>query len=339
MMEKALVSILDNAFKYTPQNGEVSLSAMVENSYFNDKTDGIHIVCANTGSFIYAKDREKVFERFYRTENTFAEGTGIGLSITKQFIELHNGKIWCVSSEEIGVKFHIVIPLIKAKRDGSTVVTYSYESDYSRIYGAEPMATSYSTTEQDDSVKPKSRLLLVEDNTSLRNFIVSVLNDEYDVMVATNGAEAMEIVEKEVHPELIISDIMMPVMDGFELCNRIKGNTSTSHIPIVLLTARTKQFTLLESFKHEANAYLEKPFSIELLRSCIKNIQRQNDVLKKYYSNALLDTNRIPDDDDPNAIFIDNLKQIISKHIDNSELILIPCARKCPSVNTCSTIK
>ncbi len=94
------------------------------------------------------------------------------------------------------------------------------------------------------------------------------------VMVASNGAEALEIVENGVHPEVIISDIMMPVMDGLELCNQIKNNISTSHIPVVLLTAQTEQYSQLDSFNHEANAYLEKPFYIELLSSCIKNILR-----------------------------------------------------------------
>ncbi|MCP4314233.1 MAG: response regulator [Bacteroidetes bacterium] len=319
MMEKAIVSMLDNAFKYTPNHGEVSLSAAVEKSYFDYGTDGIHIICSNTGSFIPAGETDKIFERFYRTGDNSEEGSGIGLSITRQFIELHQGKIWCVSSEETGVEFHSVIPLIEANQYKPTAENKTYSDDYRRIYGAGPMEFAPPETKPDGPDEAKPRLLLVEDNNDLRNFMASALNDHYVVMLASNGAEALEVVEKEVHPEVIISDIMMPVMNGLELCNKIKNSISMSHIPIVLLTAQTEQYSQLDSFNHEANAYLEKPFNIELLSSCISSILKQKEVLKKYYSSVLFDSYRI-EEDDPNTSFIDHLKQIILNHIDNSEL-------------------
>ncbi len=320
MMEKALVSLLDNAFKYTPDNGEVSLSAAVERSYFDDRMDGIHIVCSNTGAYIPQSDTEKIFERFFRSGKSGNEGSGIGLSITKQFIELHQGKIWCISDEENGVEFHIVIPLIQANRSQLTTLNKTYATNYTRIYGAVPLEISTAATDQDNSQEAKTRILIVEDTRDLRNFMAVTLKDNYSVMTASNGAEALEIIEKEAPPDVIVSDIKMPVMDGLELCDKIKDNISTSHIPIILLTAQTEQYSQLDSFNHEANAYLEKPFSIELLSSCINNILRQIEVLKKYYSSVLLNSHRILDDNDPNASFIENLKQIIHKHVDNSEL-------------------
>ncbi len=320
MMEKALVSLLDNAFKYTPNNGEVSLSAEVESCYFDDRKDGIHIVCSNSGTFIPQSETEKIFERFYRSGRNEKEGSGIGLSITKQFIELHQGKIWCISKEESGVEFHIVIPLIKANRSELTTVNKTYTANYKLIYGAGPLEFTTPASDQDDSQEAKTRLLIVEDTSDLRNFMASTLNGLYHVTVASNGAEALEIINNGLHPEVIISDIKMPVMDGLELCNNIKNNISTSHIPIVLLTAQTEQYSQLDSFNHEANAYLEKPFSIELLSSCIKSILRQKEVMKKYYSSVLFDSYRIPVADDPNASFIEQLKQIIHNHMDNSEL-------------------
>ena len=159
----------------------------------------------------------------------------------------------------------------------------------------------------------------MEDNSDLRNFIASALKEQYEITLASNGAEALEIIEKDSHPELVISDIMMPRMNGLELCNKIKNDLSTSHIPIVLLTAQTERYTLLDSFKYEANTDLEKPFSMELLNSCITNILKNSDVLKKKYSTVLFESNKMADQDDPNAAFIDQLKQIILDHLDNSE--------------------
>lgn len=320
MMTKTIVSLLDNAFKYTPENGEVTLSASLENNYFEEARDGIHIICTNTGSSIPEEETEKVFDRFYRVGNNSEEGSGIGLSITKQFVELHKGKIWCNSSEETGVAFHIVIPLIEAQADEAKSVAQDYSEDYRRIYGAGPKEFSSTASNENDSAGDKTRLLIVEDSRDLRNFMASALNEHYTVMVATNGAEALEIIENGPHPDVIISDIMMPVMDGLELCSQIKNCISTSHIPVILLTAQTEHYSQLDSFNHEANSYLEKPFNIELLSSCIKNILRRNEVLKKHYSSVLFDSYKTTEIDDPNTEFIDQLKQIILNHLDDSEL-------------------
>jgi len=318
MIEKALVSILDNAFKYTPHHGKVMLTAGLEKNYSGEANDGIHITCTNTGSFIPAEEREKIFERFYRIRDNEAEGTGIGLSVARQFIQLHHGKVWCDSSEETGVEFHVLIPMVEAA-PSEEEETSRHSDEYQRIYGAGPMEFSSASSLADSAEKARKSILIVEDNHDLRNFMATALQNQYDVRIASNGKEALGIVDNEAHPELIISDIMMPLMNGLELCNRIKSHVSTSHIPVVLLTAQTEKYSQLDSYNHEANAHLKKPFTIELLSSCISSILKHKDVLKQYYSSVLFDSHR-NEDDDLDAVFIEELKQIILKHMDNSEL-------------------
>jgi signal transduction histidine kinase/ligand-binding sensor domain-containing protein/DNA-binding response OmpR family regulator len=320
MIEKAFVSMLDNAFKYSPENSEISILTSLEKNYFKDNKDGVHIVCSNTGSYIPPEDVDNVFGRFYRTKNTLEGGSGIGLSITKQFVELHKGEIWCVSQKDTGVEFHVVIPMLVDARNENGEKEYITENSYHKIYGEEPVNESYMGFSQEQSNITKPKILIVEDEISLRNFMVSILQEHYHVLPASNGKEAIKIVEETIHPDLIISDIMMPEMDGFTLCDVIKGNDCTSHIPIVLLTAWPEKYSQLDSYKHEANAYIEKPFTIEMLNYCIKSILRQTEAMKKCYSSILVDFSKNTEDTDYNKKFIDRAKQIVLKNIDNANL-------------------
>jgi len=319
MIEKAIVSLLDNAFKYTPEGGQIVLHAEPHKGSDSEGKLGVHITCSNTGSFIPAEEREKIFERFYRSGDNGEEGTGIGLSVTKQFIELHQGKVWCESSKESGVEMHIQIPWIEAGPPEQDL-RYSTPEEYGRIYGAGPVEFNKQSTQAELSEeKTRKSILIVEDNHDLRNFMASALNSQFEVRLASNGKEAMTMINGDVHPELIVSDIMMPLMNGLELCQAIKEDVSTSHIPVILLTAQTERYSQLDGYSHMANAYLEKPFNMELFNACISSILKHKDVLRKYYSSFLFDSHKM-EDDDPNAGFIDQLKQIILDHLDNTEL-------------------
>jgi signal transduction histidine kinase/ligand-binding sensor domain-containing protein/CheY-like chemotaxis protein len=343
MIEKSIVNLLDNAFKYAPDRAEITLKSFLDIGKKEGK-DWIHVICSNTGSFISPDDLEKVFERFYRAEKNDAGGSGIGLSITKQFIELHQGKIWCESDYSTGVDFHVLIPLVAGSVREQDIASSSNEVIYKRIYGIGPNTDPKQTflskenipemingnmepdiielkeeaTEADLDNRPL--ILVVEDDLRLRDFIVSILEKNYRLLSAADGKDAYQIIISKVHPDLVISDIMMPVMNGFTLCDRIKGDEFTSHIPIILLTARPEKYSLLDSYMHEANAYIEKPFSQELLTFCIKSILHQHEILRKHYSNTLVDFHRNEDDQDSNRVFLESVKMVILENIDNSEL-------------------
>lgn len=260
-LEKILFNLLSNAFKFTPQHGSVSVELKRFAKADDDKW--IEISISDTGIGIAPENQEKIFERFFQEDlpkSMVNQGSGIGLAITKEFVKVHGGEISVVSEQGKGSTFRIQLPV------------------------NEVTLTSYTSTDDEDSIvrdEPQfPLLLLVEDNEDFRFYLKDNLKHSYRIAEAKDGAEGWSKAISLL-PDLIVSDVMMPNMNGLELCQKIKSDSRTSHTAVILLTARSSEEHKLEGFEGGADDYITKPFSFELLQSRIKNLIHQREIFQK----------------------------------------------------------
>lgn len=246
IIKKVLYNLLSNAFKYTPNGGSIQI-------YAEQKGDMLLISVEDNGAGIDKNLHDKIFERFYQVSGS-AGGTGIGLSLSKQLIELHKGTIQVKSEVGKGTCFTFSIPCTE---------NY-YKEEIVETKQPVPDATSVETTGQ-------TIILIVEDNTELRNFIKDQFQDSFTVIGASNGKEGYDKALEYI-PNLIISDVMMPEMDGYELTKKIKDNIKTSHIPVILLTAKISKDAQISGFTSGAEDYITKPFDPDVLKLKVNNL-------------------------------------------------------------------
>jgi signal transduction histidine kinase/DNA-binding NarL/FixJ family response regulator len=277
-LEKMLNNLLSNAFKFTPEGGVVSLKATEE--------DGkISIEVTDTGIGISEKELPLIFNRFYQIDDSntrSSEGSGIGLALTKELAELHRGKLSVTSREGIGSVFTLVIPI---RRDAYPELPIQHGRLEKRVFAETPLSQSTVVNNLDDESKPL--ILVAEDNEDMRSFMMSLLRETYRVVCTTNGKEALECA-KSIVPDLIITDWMMPVMDGIACCEQIKITQATSHIPVLMLTARADQSSKLEGLETGADDYLIKPFNATELIIRISNLIEQRRKLREIFSRELI---------------------------------------------------
>ncbi len=274
MMYKIINNLLSNAFKFTPQNGHIQLT--VNKADRNDK-EYITIEVSDTGCGIDEKDLPHIFERFYQIKDDNAPaGSGIGLHLVKEYARLHNGDITVSSQINIGSTFTVYIPVDLPKTNDKN----HQEEEEKNGTGEGDIIPD--TKEKDD----RKKLLVVEDNDEFRNYLTEQLSECYRVIDAPNGEEAEKLILSE-YPDLIISDLMMPKMDGIELCQRVKSNIQTSHTPFILLTARTSDESKMEGYEAGADSYISKPFSFELLCIRIKKLIEQQENRKMLFHKTI----------------------------------------------------
>lgn len=281
--DKVLMNVLSNAFKYTHEGGniEVSLKTGHNDAYRGALKDYFEIDITDNGIGIDKNKIEQIFERFYQIDNDMTQsnfGTGIGLHLSRSLVELHHGIIKAENREDgQGTRFIIRLPLgsnhLKAEELENPEETGS-EPTISQL----PKDSIYETEEENKTNeyrKPKAktryRVLIVEDDEEIRRYIRSELDSDFRIYECTNGREGLETILKE-KPDLVISDVMMPEMDGITLCRKIKQNININHIPIILLTAKSKAEDQIEGLEIGADAYIVKPFNTELLRTTISNL-------------------------------------------------------------------
>ena len=273
MMYKIINNLLSNAFKFTPQNGHIQLT--VNKADRNDK-EYIMIEVSDTGCGIDEKDLPHIFERFYQIKDDNAPaGSGIGLHLVKEYARLHNGDITVSSQINIGSTFTVYIPVDLPKTNDK-----NHQEEEKNGTGEGDIIPD--TKEKDD----RKKLLVVEDNDEFRNYLTEQLSECYRVIDAPNGEEAEKLILSE-YPDLIISDLMMPKMDGIELCQRVKSNIQTSHTPFILLTARTSDESKMEGYEAGADSYISKPFSFELLCIRIKKLIEQQENRKMLFHKTI----------------------------------------------------
>lgn len=293
-MHKILNNLLSNAFKFTAENGSVSLK--VSENIIGGRCM-MSIAVQDTGVGMTEEEQKHVFERFYQASSN-VEGTigsGIGLHLVKEYVRLHHGEIEVESRQNEGTEFRLLIPMdLRPKDDNKPEENKDISESHDESIH--------------DSGNSRLKILVVEDNSDMRAFLAEQLDEQYTVYTAADGEEGYELA-LEHNPALVVSDIMMPKIDGIELCKMIKTNMQTSHIPVILLSARTADNVKISGYEVGADSYISKPFNFELLLVRIKKlIEQQEDRRKEFKKNISVD---------PSAITITSLdEQLVKKALD-----------------------
>ena len=254
VIEKILYNLLGNAFKFTPPGGKITAGL----SLAQGKPSYVELSVKDTGSGIPEEKAPFVFDRFYQADTSAKrqyDGSGIGLALVKELVELHFGEIRLESRTGGGAEFKCVLPLDKK----------AFSANNQKTEGNAPLLVEGTGTnsEQHAFAEPDSKhsvVLVVEDHDDVRKYVREKLSDNYQVLEAKNGNEGLELAREKI-PDLIVSDVMMPGMDGLELCKLLKDDDRTSHVPVILLTARAEDADKIEGLETGADAYLIKPFN------------------------------------------------------------------------------
>ncbi|MDT0643566.1 two-component regulator propeller domain-containing protein [Zunongwangia sp. F363] len=283
-LEKILFNILSNAFKSTTNNGIITLAvARKEEHYFKNSISGspqeaLEISIEDTGKGIHADELSKIFDRFYQIKERneqYYGGTGIGLEVVRSFVDLHKGDIEVESEIGVGTKFRILLPLDKNQYDSLDIENIPAVKVPQKI--ERPQIPELEAGEHN-----KRTLLVVEDNLELRLYITQELKDDYKIVVAENGLEGLEQAKKYM-PDAVITDVIMPVMDGHEFCLKLKKDLKTSHIPVLMLTAKAMADDWVEGLEAGADVYLSKPFEMKIMRSQLKQLIFNRELLFSKY--------------------------------------------------------
>lgn len=326
-ISRIVFNLLSNALKYTPAGGEIFVS-------LKDEGANLRLDVKDTGKGISQDEADKIFERFFQAKGA-ASGTGIGLALVKSFVELHHGEARVESELGKGSDFIVVIPreqegdsqvihndvdivdnsVNASASTGKNVIDESvlqYIDDGDRSRGKVQRLVSENTN--------RPTVLVIDDNTDIRQYERTLLQDEYVVLEAADGKEGLAVALKEV-PDLVICDVMMPVMDGLELTEQLKTNTATSHIPVIMLTAKNLEEHRAEGYEHGADSYITKPFHSKVLLARIENLLRQRQLLKNLYQGTKEAEKEISEAhlEDRDKQFLKQLQAIIQKNISDSE--------------------
>lgn len=312
IIDKVIFNLLSNALKYTDEGKSIRVTLEGDNSE-------ARITIKDSGIGIPKDKLDKIFDRFYQIEKNDqvnSSGTGIGLAFVKRLIEVHRGKIEVESEEGVGTTFMLSIPAGKDSYKEEELV----DSRKMEVTGIEniPVYSINSVPEPDKEVVKKSKLLIVEDNEELRGFLRNHFSN-YKLLNAENGRVGLELATKEI-PDLIISDIMMPEMDGLEMCQKLRSQFATSHIPIILLTAKSEVTQKIEGLDMGADAYINKPFDINYLDASVKNMLKQRKALRQRFSNepdVAIDSLALNIHE---TQFVEKVNTYIQKNISNPDL-------------------
>ncbi len=314
-LEEVVINLLSNAIKYTPAGGKVTLEV---ESAEKDQNGYLQIKVSDTGSGIPKEELESIFDRFYQASNTNindAVGTGIGLALVKELIELHKGFIKVESELGKGSTFKVFLPLGKDHLLPEEITTIPISRNPMMDQSLEEEIPEAAIMEDEEKDLPM--LLLIEDNQDLRIYIREILNSHYQIQEAIDGEEGVSKAI-EIIPDVIISDLMMPKMDGLEVCKSLKEDYRTSHIPIILLTARSSQEDKIEGLKSLADEYLTKPFDKEELMVRLENLIAIRKKMQAYFSHGDLLKPKKLHLNSVDQIFIEKITEKLELEISNS---------------------
>ena len=324
---RVIFNLLSNALKYTPADGDIFVS-------LKDEGEKLRLDVRDTGKGIEKEEADKIFERFFQAKGA-ASGTGIGLALVKSFVELHHGEVWVESELGKGSDFIVEIP--REQVDKSLVIHMEDEgvdNSVSDSNSVDKNVVNESVLQYiDDGVRKcgkvqqlvsentnKPTVLVIDDNNDIRQYEHTLLQDDYIVMEAVDGKEGLEIAKKEV-PDLVICDVMMPVMDGLEFTEQLKTNKATSHIPVIMLTAKNLEEHRAEGYEHGADSYITKPFHSKVLLARIENLLKQRKLLKHLFQGSKEAEQEIAEShlEDRDKQFLKQLHSIIQKNLSDSE--------------------
>ncbi len=308
-MMRILTNLLSNAIKFTPEGGHILVQLQQQESQ-------VEISVKNTGSGIPKEDRSQIFDRFYQVEGSF--GTGIGLSLVKQLVELFGGSIQVDSELDNYTTFTVNLPIRQeaiqqlAPLSGNDIISYP-------VNQSAPIVAN-------DTAYELPQLLIVEDNPDVAHYLISILEGHFQLSLARNGQEGIEQALEKV-PDIIVSDVMMPQKDGFELCESLKNDARTSHIPIVLLTAKAGMTSRIAGLRQGADAYLAKPFNKQELLTTLENLLQNREKLRQRYQSGESpqtseQENQIEDE------FIQLIRATIHAHLDDPDFGITELCRE-----------
>jgi signal transduction histidine kinase/DNA-binding response OmpR family regulator/ligand-binding sensor domain-containing protein len=332
-LEIVLINLLSNAFKFTPEGGyiTVALHTIRTNSYPQGAAE---ISVHDSGIGIPENELEKIFDRFIQANNfgnTRLEGSGIGLALAKELVELHWGKITAASSVEEGTEFDVVLPLDKYHLKPEDIIKKEKSKETPQL----SIPLNIAELQSDVIIEPqsdnqadsgeKNLVLIIEDNAEVRNYVRVHLKKDYEIIEADNGISGLKSAQEHL-PDLIISDVMMPEVDGYMLTEAIKKSELTSHIPIILLTAKASDEAKIEGLESGADAYMAKPFNVKELEVRVKKlIENRNNLREKFKKEFLLeptDVNAVSLDDDFIKRVHDTIEEKMADPEFNVEVLL-----------------
>lgn len=317
MLDKVIFNLLSNAFKFTNDKGRIHITVSIDSS---DKN--VLILVEDNGIGMSQNYLDHAFDRFYTGENV--TGTGIGLSLSKEFIELHHGQLVLASEKGKGTRFYITLPLGKAHFEDYQIVsdklTWSRKTDFDVLVEDNALIETSALAQLEETFVPQKdyTILLIDDNAELRHFVKGRLQQHYNVVEASDGITGLHLAY-EVVPDVIICDVMLPGKDGFEVSKILKGDLRTSHIPVIILTAKGSIEQKITGIQTGADEYITKPFVFEYLNERMKSLIRNRQQLKEHYSH---DLNIEPVSMLPGGLdkkFVNDFQSLVEKNISNAE--------------------
>ncbi|MBK5720112.1 response regulator [Dysgonomonas sp. Marseille-P4677] len=306
-LTKVVSNLLNNASKYTKDSVELILRTKIDR--------GLYEICVkDNGPGISESEQERIFKPFYQISGVHKSGTGLGLYLVKSIIDANDGKIKIDSEPEKGLSFSVFLPVIRQ----CPIQVAPIEIDETE----QDLMTSFDVDNEELFIdEDKQVVLIVEDNADMREFIAKNLKLSYTILLAKDGQEGICLLEKE-EVDLVISDIMMPNMNGIEFCNAIKKNILWSHIPIIMLTAKTNITSKIEALEIGADAYIEKPFSIDYLFAQIKNLLKSREVLMKKFAEAPFSSLKSIAGNSADAEFLAKVNDVIENNLSNVDFTI-----------------
>ncbi len=312
-LEKILYNLISNAFKFTPMYGEISVRLEV----FENK---VKLYVEDTGMGIQADKLDKIFDRFYQIEDKSQRksGTGIGLNFAKNLALRHKGQLTVTSEYGIGSTFSLIIPIGDADYNDAEKVAESIDVN-ERVLNIQKLFLETKEEDTTSEKRKKPAIIIVEDSLDMTAHLKNSLKDDFDITATKNGKEAL-IIANQIRPDLIVSDIMMPIMDGLELCAKVKESEVLSHVPVILLTAKSSEHSVIEGYTHGADDYLTKPVDLKMLKTRAWNLIKSRQLLRKRFSSGV---HLIPDDvemEKGELVFLEKFVSIVEKNLSNSNL-------------------
>jgi len=307
ILERIIINLLSNAFKYTPPKGSITLSVHID-----EEKELAIIIVSDTGVGMDEQTQANVFKRFETQGKVQTQGfysSGLGLSLVKELVKLHHADINFDSKKEHGTSFQLTLPL--------SLAFYTSKKEQIIETKVEELTADSISTETTKNQEKQYSILLAEDNLDIHHYLKSALEKEYRVFAFMNGKEAWKNIQ-DAMPDLVLSDIMMPEMTGIELCEKIKAEEKTSHIPVVLLTAKGTHDKKVEGLESGADDYIKKPFRLEEIKARIKNVLKQRQRLREKYSKELIFEDKAVHVNSMDEQFIQKAITIIEKHLDNT---------------------
>ncbi|MDF9795620.1 signal transduction histidine kinase/ligand-binding sensor domain-containing protein/CheY-like chemotaxis protein/AraC-like DNA-binding protein [Catalinimonas alkaloidigena] len=319
-METVLYNLLSNAFKFTPADGSISVS--VDTGYAGAaEEEALFIKVEDNGIGIPQHLQQYIFDRYYQVDEHHMNGnsgTGIGLALVKKIVEMHGGAVSVQSQEGRGSCFTVSLPL---KKQPENTIDPQPEVMVDNNMPLLPVEAIFHADGELDSLEDnhkQSSLLLVDDNDEIRSYLKSAFYPVFSILEARNGQEALHLLS-EHKPSLIISDVMMPEMDGISFCKKVKSNPDTHHIPLILLTARSGEESMLQALRAGADDYLEKPIQLEALQLKVKNTLAYREEVKKELSRDLIPDPQTETHQSSDQEFLEAAMQVVEQNIENAE--------------------